>query len=83
MDIDEAEIDRSGIVDGRYANYFEVGHNAYEFLLDFGQAAAGEAVRMQVRVITSPEGARRLSELLGEALEEYRESFGAAHEDAG
>ena len=26
-------------LEGRYANYFKVGHNAFEFLLDFGQLA--------------------------------------------
>jgi len=24
-------------IEGRYANYFKVGHNAFEFVLDFGQ----------------------------------------------
>jgi len=27
----------TGELEGRYANYFQVGHNAVEFVLDFGQ----------------------------------------------
>jgi hypothetical protein len=30
----------TGELEGRYANYFKVGHNAFEFLLDFGQLYA-------------------------------------------
>ncbi len=34
---DEAAED-IGETEGRYANYFKVGHNAFEFLLDFGHS---------------------------------------------
>ncbi len=29
------------ILEGRYANYFEIGHNAFEFVLDLGQLYFG------------------------------------------
>ncbi len=31
------EFREGGSLEGRYANYFKVGYNAFEFLLDFGQ----------------------------------------------
>ena len=39
----------------RYANYFEVGHSAYEFFVDFGQYRPNtENVQIQLRVVTGP-----------------------------
>lgn len=70
--------DRSALGEGRYANYFEIGHNAFEFLLDLGQLGRdAEPARVYLRVITSPDGARELCELLNDALVKYRRSFGA------
>lgn len=61
-----------------YVNYFEVGHNPFEFLLDLGQYRAdGDdtgAVAIHTRIATSPTHAKLLARLLGEAV--------AAHEDA-
>lgn len=80
--VEQGDVDRSEIKEGRYANYFEVGHNAFEFMLDFGQMGPqDEPIRMHIRVITTPPGARKLSSLLGEALHQYRESFGPIHDD--
>jgi uncharacterized protein DUF3467 len=83
IDMEMAEADRSELGEGRYANYFEIGHNAFEFLLDLGQLGLEtEPARIYLRVVTSPAGARRLCQLLNEALIQYRESFGAIrHED--
>ncbi len=77
------ETDRSELGEGRYANYFEIGHNAFEFLLDLGQLGVEtDTARIYMRVITSPLGARNLCHLLNEALAEYRKSFGPIrHED--
>ena len=71
------EADRSELGEGRYADYFEIGHNAFEFLLDLGQLGFEiQPTRVYLRVITSPAGARRLCQLLKESLAAYRESFG-------
>ncbi|MBV8866758.1 MAG: DUF3467 domain-containing protein [Acidobacteriaceae bacterium] len=51
----------------RYANFFQVGHNAYEFLLEFGQRDAD----IHTRIYLSPQHARMLSDLLLSALEEH------------
>jgi hypothetical protein len=51
----------------RYANFFQVGHNAYEFLLEFGQQDS----EIHTRIYLSPQHAQMLSELLNAALREH------------
>jgi hypothetical protein len=69
-------------LEGRYANYFEVGYNAFEFLLDFGQhyPERGKA-RPHTRIITTPSYARALLETLKESIEKYEQAFGLIIED--
>ena len=70
-------MDRSSIGEGRYANYAEIGHNAYEFVFDFGQVwLDADPARVYVRVITSPETAQRFYGALDHALSAYRNAFG-------
>ncbi len=65
-------------LEGRYANYFKVGHNAFEFLLDFGQLyPEGKEAGLHTRIITSPIYAKALLELLRESIDRYEETFGA------
>lgn len=59
--------------DARYANYFQVGFNAFEFLLEFGQREG----RIHTSIYVSPQHARMLSDLLLGALKEYSEGKGA------
>jgi hypothetical protein len=67
----------AGALEGRYANYFKVGHNAFEFLLDFGQFyPEAEHARLHTRIITSPQYAMALLETLREAIDRYEQSFG-------
>ena len=58
--------------DARYANYFQVGYNAFEFLLEFGQREG----RIHTSIYVSPQHARMLSDLLAGALKEYAEGQG-------
>ncbi len=55
-----------------YANYFEVGHNAFEFLLDAGQVEpqSGE-IRFTNRIAISPVHAKLLSELLAVSIAQF------------
>jgi hypothetical protein len=62
--------------EGKYTNCFQIGHNAFEFLLEFGQSYADQPELMHTRLVTSPAFAARLSELLVEALSEYESRFG-------
>lgn len=64
-------------LEGRYANYFKVGYNAFEFLLDFGQHySENEEAELYIRIITSPCYAKSLLETLKLSIERYEESFG-------
>lgn len=67
----------SDLVEGRYANYLRVGHNAFEFVMDFAQVfdeSPGE--RAHTRVITSPGYAKEMLAVLRRAVEEYERTFG-------
>ena len=61
---------------GLYANYFEVGHTAFEFVIDFGQSYAGRETCCHTRIVTSPTYARALLQTLTESVEEYQKRFG-------
>ena len=64
-------------LEGRYANYFEVGHNAFEFIIDFGQYhAEDEVAQMQSRVVTGPVYAKLLAGMLRDSIERYEEEHG-------
>jgi hypothetical protein len=67
----------NGQPDGRYANYFKVGHNAFEFLFDFGQIyEQGRTAPLHTRIITTPVYAKSLLGLLQEAVGQYEQLFG-------
>lgn len=67
-------------VEGRYPNYFKVGHNAFEFVLDFSQFyPQGREVQLHTRIITSPVYAKALLKTLRESIERYEETFGGVH----
>jgi hypothetical protein len=53
---------------GRYANCFQVGYNAFEFLLDFGQSYESDRTIMHTRIVLLPSCARDLAELLCASL---------------
>ena len=63
---------------GQYANYFKIGHNAFEFIFDFGQLYnGGMEAHVHTRIVTSPFYAKELLAMLREAVEQYEQSFGA------
>lgn len=69
-------------IEGRYANYFKVGHNAFEFILDFGQYySESEEAELNARIVTSPHYAKSLLETLRESVESYEKVFGAIKEE--
>jgi hypothetical protein len=71
----------SSPLEGRYANYFKVGHNAFEFLLDFGQYyRESQRAHLYVRIITAPIYAKALLKTLGESIEQYEQTFGTIPE---
>lgn len=61
-----------------YANYFEVGHNAFEFLIDFGQFQPEvDAVTMHSRMATGPVHAKLLAAMLSDAVAQFEAEHGA------
>jgi len=78
----EGEDAGHGAVEGKYANYFEIGHNAFEFLLDFGQLYSdGKQEQIHTRIVTSPSYAKELLKVLGESVERYEQNFGSIKQD--
>jgi Protein of unknown function (DUF3467) len=64
-------------IEGRYANHFSVGHNAFEFVLDFGQFYPdGGRARVHTRIIISPSYVKAFVETLRESIKEYEDAFG-------
>jgi len=65
-------------LEGRYANYFKIGYNPYEFVLDFSQHyGESEEAELCTRIITSPIYACELMKTLKESIVQYEERFGA------
>ncbi len=62
---------------GRYANFFEVGYNAFEFIIDFGQCFPEcEEAQVHLRIVTSPAYAKVLLNLLRESIDHFEQVFG-------
>lgn len=77
MTPDPGEDEERDPLEGRYANYFEVGHNGFEFVLDFGQFYRDvDRPQFHTRIVTSPAYAKALARLLAESLGRYEETFG-------
>lgn len=58
--------------DAEYANYFEIGHNPLEVLLNFGRRFDGESrERFHTRIVMNPSDARAFFELLREVIAAY------------
>ena len=68
---------RSRAPQALYANYFEVGHNSLEFIVDLGQYDPDlEACRLHTRIITGPVYAKLLMSLLRNAIRQYEAEYG-------
>ena len=64
-------------LEGQYANYFKVGHNAYEFVVDFGQYYPGtEETELYTRIITSPIYAKAFYKTLKDSIEQFEIIYG-------
>ncbi len=78
MDLEAKKTARGSRLKGRYTNYFEVGHNAVEFLIDLGELYAGMGrARFHTRIVTTPVYANVLLETLQGSINRYEQTFGA------
>ena len=77
MDHEGENSQEPDLLEGRYANYFKVGHNAVEFLLDFGQFySEREYPLLHTRIITNPSYVKVLVKTIQESLLRYERAFG-------
>ena len=66
-----------------YADRFDVGLNAFEFLIDCGHEGPEHDIMSQYcRIIANPANAQQLFRLLGAALVRYADAYGSIDEDA-
>ena len=71
------------MLEGKYVNYFKVGHNAFEFVLDFGQSyLENEAPQIHTRIVTSPAYAKALLETSRESLAQYEKNISDSSGDS-
>jgi len=67
----------SNLIKSNYTNYFEIGFNAHEVILNCGQFYAGdEKPFIHTRLLTSPAYAEALLELLRDTLDQRKRSLG-------
>jgi hypothetical protein len=74
---EKGDTERGHQIEGRYANCFQVGYNAFEFAIDFGQFYAnGSDGRIHTRIITSPNYMKALLQTLTTSIGGYEREFG-------
>ncbi len=73
---------QGGLLEARYANHFQIGHNEFEFVFEFGQfhprgggEASDRAVQI-VRIVMAPSFAHALLSTLQRAVGEYEQQHG-------
>ena len=73
---------KSDKLEGRYANYLRVGHNAFEFIFDFGQHySESDEAKLSIRIVTSPFYARTFLETLTDSIAAYERTYGIIEKD--
>jgi hypothetical protein len=70
-------------MEGKYANYFKVGYNSLEFLIDFGQSYINDADQetIHTRIVTSPPYAKNFLQTLARAVDHYITQYGSIEDD--
>lgn len=72
---------QGGELEGRYANSFQVGQNAFEFVIDFGQSyVEGKREIFHTRIVSSPYYANVLLKILQDSIKRYENAFGTIPE---
>lgn len=68
--------------EGRYANYFAVGYNEHEFVIDFGQSYSdNDPPEVCTRIVTGPAYAKLFLKMLHESIETYEATYGNVSDD--
>lgn len=70
------------VAQGTYANLAIIAHSSSEFIIDFVRLVPGvPKVKVQERIILSPENAKRLLYALQDNIVKYEEQFGTVRTD--
>jgi hypothetical protein len=77
-------LDNDDDLESRYANYFRIGYNEFEFVFDFGEFRGGVAgPRWHSRTITAPFYMKVLAQLLATSVGRYEAVHGRIRDLAG
>jgi hypothetical protein len=77
MHDEDCNVKKRYLLQGLYANYFEVGHTLCEFIFDFGQFHPEIAgTQAHTRIVTGPIYAKLLLSILQEAVDRYEAEHG-------
>jgi hypothetical protein len=81
---DDIAMQQQARLEARYANAFQVGHNAFEFVLEFSQQYGDtEDAAVHTRIVTSPHYAKGFCAALETAIADYEREFGVIKDGAG
>jgi hypothetical protein len=74
---------RTEKLEGRYANHFAIGYNAWEFIFDFGQSySEHNQPELYTRIITGPVYAKAFLKTLKESIEAFENAYGEISDKA-
>src|SRR5437763_15157703 len=74
--MDSVTVDQDSGLEARYAKYFKVGHNAPDFLLQFGQFHPGSNLLWLIHVVIGPLFVKELKRILDESIYAYEAQYG-------
>jgi Protein of unknown function (DUF3467) len=78
MDPDRDSSKPPGKLEGRYANYFAVGHSGCEFVIDCGQSYSENGPpQFYTRIVTGPAYAKALLKILQDSIKAYEMTYGS------
>ena len=63
-------------LEARYANYFKIGQNSTEFLLQFGQFHPGSEMVWLTRIVISPAFVKELLRMVTESVNRHEANYG-------
>ena len=82
MDPDRDSFGTSCRLEGRYANYFAVGYNEHEFVIDFGQSySENDHPELCTRIVTGPVYAKSFLKMLRDSIETFEATYGSISDD--
>ena len=73
----DPSIGEEGHMEARYANCLNVGHNAFEFVLMFGQVYENAPDgSYHTHIVTGPQYVREFLEILRISIDRYEQAYG-------